>query len=186
VRPQAPVRQARHDVSERAAPVDPELPPRTTHQDFLSRFNKLYRRAGELAEPTKGSEMACHNLLAEHFQDGVFLRRPGQSLTARHQRQHQWSPAPVLPEGQRPIGLHTRRSGARGEATEQPAAEDPQLADTRPGLRPRASLTTPTVLRRPDEFTLETNRRYWVSFQARRHSNQSEMGSPPDALHRKC
>ena len=40
VRQQAPVRPARHDVSERAAPVDPELPPRTCHPDSLSRLSK--------------------------------------------------------------------------------------------------------------------------------------------------
>ena len=36
VRQQAPVRPACHDVGERTAPVNPKLPPRTSHQDSLS------------------------------------------------------------------------------------------------------------------------------------------------------
>src|SRR5918992_2245804 len=45
----------------------------------------------------QGSEPAHHDLLAEHFTDGVyFARPPGRPLAARHEREHQRTAAPVL------------------------------------------------------------------------------------------
>jgi transposase, IS30 family len=53
----------------------------------------------------QGSEMAYHHLLEEYFADGIFLRPAGQPVAARHEQEHQRTPPPVLPQGQRSAHL---------------------------------------------------------------------------------
>jgi len=88
----------------------------------------------------QGSEMAYHDVLAKHFDEGVFVRRSWQPVAARHQREHQWSSAPVLSEGQRLIGLHARGSGPRRTAPQHPPTKDPRLAHTRRCVHPRTTV----------------------------------------------
>ena len=60
---------------------------------------------------------------------GVFLR-PAFTLAARHQREHQRAPAPILPQGHRPerIPRGPPRRGRRG--TQRPAPQNTRLQET--------------------------------------------------------
>jgi mycothione reductase len=40
---------------------------------------------------------------------GIDAGRPQEPVAARYEREHQWPPAPVLPEGHRPIAVDRRR-----------------------------------------------------------------------------
>ena len=62
---------------------------------------------------------------------GRLLLRPALPVAARHQREHQRAPAPVLPQRHRPIRLPggLPRRGRRG--TQRPATQDPRLHETK-------------------------------------------------------
>ena len=62
---------------------------------------------------------------------GRLLLRPALPVAARHQREHQRAPAPVLPQRHRPIRLPggLPRRGRRG--TQRPATQNPRLHETK-------------------------------------------------------
>jgi IS30 family transposase len=75
----------------------------------------------------QGSEMAMHD--RPLLRRGRLLRQAGQSLAARHQREHERTAAPVLPEGHRPRPAHRRRTPRRRGPLEQPTAQMPGMAN---------------------------------------------------------
>jgi len=91
--------------------------------------------------PRKGTLSTC----SVHDRDrhpGLLLR-PAVTLAARHQREHQWPPTPVLPQRHRPISMDTQRHRG-GRCNHQLAAtQDPRLANTRRSLR-RTPTLSPT------------------------------------------
>ncbi len=57
------------------------------------------------------------------------LLRPAQPLAARQQREHQRTPAPVLPEGNRPQPAQRRRPRRSCRGTQRPPPQDTRLED---------------------------------------------------------
>jgi len=53
----------------------------------------------------RGKELAQHAQLEIDTWASGLLRRPAEPLAARHEREHQRAPSPVLPEGHRPVPL---------------------------------------------------------------------------------
>ncbi len=52
-----------------------------------------------------------------------------QPLAARHEREHQRTSTPVLPEGDRPLSPRPHRARGRRRRSQQQAAQDPRLED---------------------------------------------------------
>jgi hypothetical protein len=94
------------------------------------------------------------------------LRTAGQSLAARHQREHERPPPPVLPQGQRPARFHRRRSAGRRAAPQRPTAQATGLAQPRAGHGGRTGRVNPSALRRPRESAVEPTPCQGVGFQA--------------------
>ena len=63
------------------------------------------------------------------------LRRSAQPLATRNKREHQWPPAAVFSEGNRPIALGCRRDRRRRDGSQQPTSQDTQLENTRRSLQ---------------------------------------------------
>ena len=68
---------------------------------------------------------------ADRYRLGGVLLRSAEPMAARHQREHQRSAAPVLPEGHR--ALPAQRRGARccRRRLERPSSQDPRLENAR-------------------------------------------------------
>src|SRR5918998_1994481 len=56
---------------------------------------------------------------------------PTLALAARKQREHQRPPASVLPERNRPLGVHSSRARCGSHTTEQPSTKDTWVQDPR-------------------------------------------------------
>ena len=64
-----------------------------------------------------------------------FLLRSARTLAARHQREHQWATAAVLPQGQRPRGASRGRAGPGRRRTQRPAPQTARIPQTGRGDR---------------------------------------------------
>ena len=69
------------------------------------------------------------HLLDRHWSKGLFLR-PLQSVAARHQREHEWSTAPVFAEGDRPRPLHADPAERDCARAQHAAPQDTRLSHT--------------------------------------------------------
>ncbi|GAW51924.1 Integrase (Fragment), partial [Nocardioides sp. PD653-B2] len=81
------------------------------------------------------------------YRPGHLLRRPRLALATRHQREHQRSAAPVLPQRHRPLPVGTRDPRPGSPRDEQPPPQDPRMAHPRRSPR-RPTLTTRQSTRR--------------------------------------
>ena len=59
------------------------------------------------------------------------LLRPPKSIATRHQREHQRSPPPILPQPHRPHQTLTHRPRRRRRSPQQPTPQNPRLQDPR-------------------------------------------------------
>ncbi len=83
----------------------------------------------------QGAEMAQHAQLRIATGVADLLLRPAQPLAARHQREHQRTAAPVLPQGHRPGPLRRARARRSRRHPQQPAPQDTRMEDTSRGPR---------------------------------------------------
>ncbi len=79
----------------------------------------------------QGSEMALHTKITEADRTADLLLRPAQPLAARHQREHQRTTAPILPQRHRPVVLRPRLARPGRRRTQRPTPQTPQLAHPR-------------------------------------------------------
>jgi hypothetical protein len=91
----------------------------------------------------QGSEMARHDLVADHLDEGVYFRRSGEPLAAWQQREHERLAASVLSQGPRPLGIHLQRPRRSGEAPQRPSTQDLELANARVRLRGQTGTIRP-------------------------------------------
>ena len=61
----------------------------------------------------QGKEMAGARELHDEDRNRRLFLRSTRTLATRHQRKHQWPPAPILPQRNRPVGLHTSRNSTQ-------------------------------------------------------------------------
>ena len=100
----------------------------------------------------RGKELAQHAQLQDRHRARGLLRRPAQPMAARHEREHQRTAAPVLPEGHRPVPMERRRARGRRRRAQQPGPARPSAGRHPP--KPSTSTYSPSnkpVLRRPVE-----------------------------------
>ena len=107
----------------------------------------------------QGSEMACHDQIADLFIDGVFFAYPGRPWERALNENTNGLLRQYFPK-RTDLSIHTADDlRAVERAPQQPAPQDARLAHTRPGLRRRPTLALTRVLRRPIESALEPARR---------------------------
>ena len=83
----------------------------------------------------QGPEMAQHVQLRIDTGLAVYFCDPHSPLAARHQREHQRTTAPILPQGPDPEQALCRRPRRCCCCPQQPAAKDPRMED--PSRDPR-------------------------------------------------
>ena len=88
--------------------------------------------AGLMATLTwdRGLELAAHRTFSIATGVQVLLLRPVQSVATRHQREHEWSAAPVSAEGDRPRRLHPDTVGRDCPRAQHAASQDTGLSHT--------------------------------------------------------
>ena len=86
----------------------------------------------------QGIELARHGEITVAAGSTDLLLRPAQPLAARQQREHQRAAAPVLPQGQRPVGAQRRGLDGGGRRAQRPPPQDPRLEHSRPATGPTA------------------------------------------------
>ena len=67
----------------------------------------------------------------DRYRLGGVLLRSAEPMAARHQREHQRSAAPVLPEGHRPLPAQRRGARCCRRRLERPSSQDPRLENAR-------------------------------------------------------
>ena len=84
----------------------------------------------ELADLGPGKRVRPAQTHLDHVGHAGVFPRPAFTLAARHQREHQRAPAPILPQGHRPerIPRGPPRRGRRG--TQRPAPQNTRLQET--------------------------------------------------------
>ena len=95
----------------------------------------------------QGAEMAHPCADPDRHRTSDLLLRPSLPVAARHEREHQRTPSPVLPEGHRPHSSQCRRPRRRRRCTERAPTQDARMEDTSRSLRQVASLMPIVVLR---------------------------------------
>jgi len=135
---------------------------------FTDAFGDVLTALPETARRTltwdQGSEMACHDVLAEHFEEGVFFADPGSPWQRGTNENTNGLLRQFFPKG-KDLSIYTPADLARAE----------KLLNSRP--RKILNWRTPDLvfakdysesvrmLRGPDEFTLELTRRKGANFQ---------------------
>ena len=90
----------------------------------------------------QGKEMAAPRPLHRRHRRPRLLLRPPQPLATRHQREHQRTAAPVLPETHDLHGAHPSRPRRRRRRTQRPPSTNPRLDVTITSTRPSVAMTT--------------------------------------------
>lgn len=88
----------------------------------------------------QGSEMAQHDVLAEHFEDGVFFADPGSPWQRGTNENTNGLLRQFVPKGKDSVGPHTGGSQTGRETPQRPPTQDLEVAYTRPRLLPRDRL----------------------------------------------
>ena len=77
----------------------------------------------------QGAEMAPARAATHRHRPGDLLLRPPLALAARHEREHQRAPAPVLPQGHQPQPAQPGRPRRRRRRAQRPPSQNPRLED---------------------------------------------------------
>ena len=86
---------------------------------LASRFTTLPEQLRRSLTWDRGKELAQHAQLKIDTGLADLLRRPAQPLAAGDEREHQRAPAPILPEGHRPVPMEPRRDRSRRRRAER-------------------------------------------------------------------
>ena len=120
------------------------LPHGHSAEVFTDAFKYVLAALPEAARRTltwdQGSEMARHDLLAGHFEDGVFFAEPASPWQRGTNENTNGLLRQFFPKG-KDLSVYTPEDLARAEKLlNSRPRKDPQRADTRAGLHPRTIL----------------------------------------------
>ena len=88
----------------------------------------------------QGTEMAQHAQLRIDTNLDIYFCDPQSPVAAWHQREHQRSPPPILPQRHRPQQTLPKRPGRRRRSTQQSTPQNPRLEDPRRDPQPTPTL----------------------------------------------
>ena len=143
------------------------LPAGHSAEQLWLALTEVMRRLPQQARLTltgdQGSEMACHDRVAEHFAEGVYFAHPASPWQRGTNENTNGLLASTSPSA--PTSASTPwPTCSRSRSASTTAPQSPRLADPRPDLPRRGDKMSPSTLRRSLESALEPARRQGVSF----------------------
>ena len=99
-----------------------------TEREAISRGLARGASLRQISRQLRRAPSTVSREVRRHRRAGLFLR-PVQSVATRDQREHQWSAAPVSPEGDQPRPLHPASVGCDCARAQHAAPQDTRLSD---------------------------------------------------------
>jgi hypothetical protein len=144
------------------------LPCGHSAEAFTAAFADVLGALPEAARRTltwdQGSEMARHDVLAEHFEEGVFFADPGSPWQRGTNENTNGFLRQFFPKG-KDLSVYTVEDQTGRQASQQPPVQDPELAYTRPCLYPRDMLIRSVCCEDRTNSPYKLTRRKGVNFQ---------------------